>query len=383
MIDNVNFFLSLCYTNPKIQFITMQNKLRNIASRFAIEGEITDVSPLGEGFINDTYIIKTANHYPNYILQRKNRNIFTNIPAMMDNILRVTLHLKNKIIKSGGDPMREAMTVTPTIAGELYFQDDEGQYWAVCQFIDDTVAYNSATTPELAYQGGKGIGKFQAMLADFDGTLADILPGFHNMRFRFEQWDKALAEDAAGRVKDLATEIDWIESRREKMLELWHKFETGQIPTRVTHNDTKINNILFDKAGDVLCVIDLDTVLSSTALNDYGDAIRSYTNTGEEDDKDLSKVSMSLPIFEGYTKGYLSEAKAFLTDSEKAHLADWALYITFEQVLRFLLDYVNGDTYYKIKSPDHNLVRTRAQYKLLQSMEENYSKMKEIVDRNA
>lgn len=358
----------------------MQNQLKKIASEFELSADVNQVRPLGEGFINDTYIIETVKEGVNYILQRKNSKIFTNVPAMMDNIKRVTLHIKNKVVQQDGDPLREALTVTPTKSGQLYYRDEDCQFWAVCQLIEDTITYSSAATPELAFQGGKGIGKFQAQLADFQGTLADILPGFHNMRFRFEQWDKAIAEDAAGRVKDLKEEISWIESRREKMMGLWELVENGTIPQRVTHNDTKINNILFDKQGDVLCVIDLDTVLSSTCLNDYGDAIRSYTNTGEEDDKDLNKVSASLPIFEGYTKGYLSEAKAFLNDAEKAHLVDWAMFITFEQVLRFLLDYINGDTYYKIKYEDHNLVRTRAQYKLLQSIEEQYGQMQKIVD---
>ncbi|MEG2756026.1 MAG: aminoglycoside phosphotransferase family protein, partial [Mucinivorans sp.] len=348
-------------------------------SKFAIDGQIEVVRPLGEGFINDTFIIQTQEGSPNYILQRKNKSIFTNIPAMMDNIVRVTNFLKNKIVRQGGDPLREALTVTPTLSGALYYKDEYDEFWAVCQFIDDTVAYNNADTPELAFQGGKGIGKFQAMLSDFTEPLADILPGFHNMRFRMEQWDKALKEDKAGRKASLATEIGWIESRRDKMVDFWAKYEQGILPRRVTHNDTKINNILFDKHGNVLCVIDLDTVLSSTCLNDYGDAIRSYTNTGAEDDKELSKVGISLPIFAGYTKGYLSEAKVFLNEAEKDNLALSALYITYEQVLRFLMDYINGDTYYKIKYPEHNLVRTHAQYKLLSSMEENFDKMQQIV----
>ncbi|MEG2319710.1 MAG: phosphotransferase, partial [Mucinivorans sp.] len=168
--------------------------LKQIASKFAIDGQIEVVRPLGEGFINDTFIIQTQEGSPNYILQRKNKSIFTNIPAMMDNIVRVTNFLKNKIVRQGGDPLREALTVTPTLSGALYYKDEYDEFWAVCQFIDDTVAYNNADTPELAFQGGKGIGKFQAMLSDFTEPLADILPGFHNMRFRMEQWDKALKE---------------------------------------------------------------------------------------------------------------------------------------------------------------------------------------------
>lgn len=362
----------------------MENKLTDIASRFRLEGTVESVKPLGEGFINDTFIIKTVpEEATDYILQRKNKKIFTDVPAMMDNIRRVTEHIKNKVSAAAGDPRREALTVTPTTDGQLFYQDDEGEYWAVCEFIKDTIAYEAAETPELAYQGGKGIGKFQSMLADFTGSLSDILPGFHNIRFRFDQWDKAIAQDAAGRVKNLAEQIDWIESRREEMLDFWKLVENGTIPTRVTHNDTKINNILFDKEGNVLCVIDLDTVLSSTCLNDYGDAMRSYTNTGLEDDPNLDNVSMNIEIFRAYTAGYLSETNKFLTPAELDYLAFSAKYITYEQVLRFLMDYINGDTYYKVKSPDHNLVRTKAQYKLLRSMEQQYDTMKAIVKEEA
>lgn len=357
----------------------MEQKLNLIADKFVVDGEIDSVKPLGEGFINDTFIIKTQNNGTAYILQRKNKKIFTDVPAMMDNIFRVTNHLKNKVVAAGGDPMREAMTVTLTKDGKLFYMDSDGEYWAACQFIGDTIAYQAAGTPELAYQGGKGIGKFQAMLSDFTEPLADILPGFHNMRYRFEQWDAILSKDPVGRKAECAEQIVWVESRRAEMLDFWTKYEKGIIPTRVTHNDTKINNILFDKQGNVLCVIDLDTVLSSTCLNDYGDAMRSYTNTGAEDDENLDNVSMDIEIFRGYTEGYLSETKSFLNQAEIDHLAFSAKYITFEQVLRFLMDYIDGDNYYKTKSKEHNLIRTKAQYKLLESMEAQYDQMQAIV----
>lgn len=358
----------------------MENRLNTICSQFQLEGTILTVKPLGEGFINDTLMITTAEATaPNYILQRKNKNIFQNIPAMMENIQRVTTHLKKKIIAQGGDPMREALTVTPTKDGKLYYRDEDGEYWAVCVFIGDTIAYQKADTPELAYQGGKGIGKFQAMLSDFTEPLTDILPGFHNIRFRFQQWDQILAKDPVGRKATVPSEIQWIERRREEMLHFWELVENGTIPTRVTHNDTKINNILFDKQGNVLCVIDLDTVLSSTCLNDYGDAMRSYTNTGLEDDENLDNVAMNLDIFRGYTQGYLSETASFLNPAEIDYLAFSAKYITYEQVLRFLMDYIDGDKYYKVKNQVHNLVRARAQHKLLQSMEAQYEQMCSIV----
>jgi thiamine kinase-like enzyme len=358
----------------------MDTNLFKIASNFRIEGEIFSIKPLGEGFINDTFFVKTASpDTSDYLLQRKNKAVFTDVPAMMDNIQRVTTHLKEKIRANGGNPLREAMIVVKTTQGKLYHIDDQGEYWAICMFIADSITYESADSPELAYAGGKGIGKFQAMTADFDGQLADILPGFHNIRYRFKQWDEVLARNPKRRRELLHEEISWIENRREEMLAFWELVENKTLPTRVTHNDTKINNILFDEKGEVLCVIDLDTVLSSTALNDFGDAIRSYTNTGLEDDKNLKNVSMDIVIFEAYTKGYLEETKSFLTQREIDYLAFSAKYITYEQVLRFLMDYIDGDNYYKTKYSDHNLIRTQAQYKLLQSMETQFDKMNDIV----
>lgn len=361
----------------------MKETLTKIGNQFAFEGIIKEIRPLGEGLINDTFFVETEGNSPNYILQRKNKNIFTDVPAMMENIYKVSNHLKEKIKAQGGDPLREALTVTLTKDGKLHYKDELDEYWAACLFIEDTLAFEYADSPQLAAQGGKGIGKFQAMLADMKEPLADILPGFHNMRFRFGQWDQVLEKDPVGRKSQVQEEINWIESRRKEMLDFWAKAETGEIPTRVTHNDTKISNILFDKQGNVLCVIDLDTVLSSICLNDYGDAIRSYANAGKEDDENLDNVYIKMDIFEGYTSGYLSETKVFLTPAEVENLAFSAKYITFEQVLRFLMDYIDGDNYYKVKDDTHNLVRTRAQYKLLQSMEDNYDQMCAIVAKLA
>ena len=348
-------------------------QLLHIAALFAFEGEINSVALLGEGFINDTYIVTTTTN--KYILQRKNHNVFPNVPAMMENIVAVTEHIKHKV----ADPMRETLTVVPTRTGELCAEVD-GNFYAACVYITDSKCYERADTAALAYQGGAGIGRFQALLSDFDKPLYETIKGFHNIRHRFEQWDAAVAADSAGRVAELSEEIGWIDSRREQMLAFWSLVENGTIPTRVTHNDTKLSNILFDTTTDaVLCAIDLDTVMSSTSLNDFGDAIRSYTNTGAEDDKDLERVSMNIEMFRAYAEGYLSERKQSLTDSEKEYLAFSALYITYEQVLRFLMDYIDGDKYYRTHYPGHNLVRTHAQYRLLTSMEAQYADMKQII----
>ena len=352
-----------------------QEKLFAIASQFAIEGEIASIKPLGEGFINDTFVVRTEGESPNYILQRKHHVVFPDVPGMMDNIKAVTEHIKTKV----ADPMRETLTVVPAKDGKLYVTEGEN-FWAVCLFIENTSSYDRADSTELAYQGGVGIGRFQALLADYDKPLNETIKGFHNIRHRFVQWDAVIAADPVGRVKEVQEEISWVESRREEMMKFWSLVEDGTIPMRVTHNDTKISNILFDKnSGKVLCAIDLDTVMSSTSLNDFGDAVRSYTNTGAEDDPCLDNVSMSIDMFRAYADGFLSERKATMTESELEWLAFSARYITFEQVLRFLMDYIDGDNYYKTAYADHNLVRTRAQYKLLQSIEAQYDEMCRIV----
>ncbi|MEG2366339.1 MAG: aminoglycoside phosphotransferase family protein [Alistipes sp.] len=353
----------------------MRADLADIATKFELAAPVAAIESLGEGFINDTFIVRTVGEATDYILQRKNKRVFPDVPSMMENIRKVTEHIRHRVSEVGGDPEREAMRVIPTLEGALYDQDAEGEYWTVVRLIEDTITYSRADTPALARKGGEGIGRFQSQLADFTEPLAETIKGFHNIRHRFAQWDEALTRNTAQRTAQLTTEIGWIEARRTEMLHFWELVEQGIIPTRVTHNDTKISNILFDKSGEVLCAIDLDTVMNSPSHNDFGDAIRSYTNTGDEDDADLQRVGMSLEMFSAYAEGYLSQRVNELTTTEIDNLAFSARYITCEQVLRFLMDYIDGDTYYKIKYANHNLVRTRAQYKLLCSMEEQYGTM--------
>ena len=354
----------------------MTDKFKEIASKFALTGEIIEIKPLGDGFINDTLIVRTKGEDPDYILQRKNKAVFPDVPDMMDNIWMVTNHIKGKV----ANPERETLTVIPAKDGRLYYQDADGEYWAVCTFIPDTLSYEQADSSALAFQGGVGIGRFQSLLSDFTQPLTEIIKGFHNLPWRFQQWDEAVRNDAAGRVASCSEEIGWIESRRNQILSFAKLIEDGTIPCRVTHNDTKISNILFDASTrEVLCAIDLDTVMSAPVLNDVGDALRCYANTGAEDAPDLDTVSLSMDMFKAYIDGYMSEAASFLCPAEIDNLAFSGIYITFEQLLRFLMDYLNGDTYYKIKYPEHNLVRSRAQHKLLCSMEQQYAQMCEAV----
>lgn len=356
-----------------------QERLMTIARQFAFEGDIATIEPLGEGFINDTFVVRSVGDAPDYIMQRKNHHVFPDVPGMMDNIRAVTEHIKRKV----HDPLRETLTLVRARDGRLYVEEGDN-FWASCLYIPRTVTYERADSRALAYQGGVGIGRFQALLADFTAPLNETIKGFHNIRWRFEQWDATLAADPVGRAAEVAEEISWVEARREQMMAFWSRVESGEIPTRVTHNDTKISNILFDEdSGEVLCAIDLDTVMSSTSLNDFGDAIRSYTNRGAEDDRCLESVGMDIEMFEAYAEGYLSQRRATMCDSEREWLAFSARYITFEQVLRFLMDYIDGDRYYKTAYAEHNLVRTRAQYRLLQSMEEQYDAMCDIIRRLA
>ncbi|MCQ2156388.1 MAG: aminoglycoside phosphotransferase family protein [Bacteroidales bacterium] len=355
----------------------MTTKLSEIAGQFCLEGGVTAVKPLGNGFINDTFLVFTGtSKEPSYILQRKNHLIFPDVPAMMENIRKVTEHIRKKV----SEPERKTLTIINTKDGKLYYKDADGNFWAMCLYIGGSKSYLTADSEFLAGQGGLGLGDFHLLVSDFNEPLTEVIKGFHDIRFRFSQWDASLAADKAGRVDSLKKEIEWIESRRALMLEFREKYEKGIFPTRVTHNDTKISNFLFNEAdGSLLCAIDLDTLMSSTILNDVGDALRSYTNTGAEDDKDTDRVGMSLGMFKAYIAGYLSKMKGVLTGAEIDALAFSGIYITYEQVLRFLMDYIDGDTYYKIAYPEHNLVRARAQYKLLQSMEAQLGQMEAFV----
>ncbi|MGL4346731.1 MAG: phosphotransferase [Chitinophagaceae bacterium] len=357
----------------------MQDTLQKNAEKFKFEGEILSIKPILEGHVNDTFLIATHKN-KKYILQKKNKKIFQDVPAMMDNIINVTGHLKRKIQQQGGNPDRETINIIFTDNNLPYFIDPLQAYWTMMLCIENCITFEKAETEQITFQGGLGTGKFQSMLADFQAPLKDILPGFHNIKFKFEQWEQSIKEDKLNRKKELLKEISWIEDRKDEILDFWTLVETKKIPTRVTHNDTKISNFLFDKkTQQVLCAIDLDTVQNSICLNDFGDAIRSYTNTGLEDDKNLHNVSMSINMFKAYTRGYIKEAKVFLTPIEIEYLAFSAKYIVYEQVLRFLMDYLNGDTYYKINYPNHNLIRTHAQYKLLQSIELQLPQMQEFV----
>ena len=347
--------------------IFVMEKLNDIVSKFEITGKVTDVKPMGEGLINDTYkVFVEGSNKPKYVLQRINNAIFQDVDMLMDNINKVTEHIRKK--------GRNSLQFLKTNDGKSYFFDGE-KYWRVMVFVSDSITYQ-AVTPEYSYIAGKSFGEFESLLADLKEPLGEIIPDFHNIEFRLKQLRDAVAEDRVGRVKEVQYYLDEIFKREEKMTVGERLFREGKLPKRVCHCDTKVNNMLFDKEGNVLCIIDLDTVMPSFVFSDYGDFLRTAANTGLEDDLNLDKIDFNMEIFKAFTKGYLEGTKDFLLPIEKENLPYAALLFPYMQTVRFLADYINGDTYYKIKYPEHNLVRTKAQWRLFEMAEAKEELMK-------
>jgi len=356
------------------------SRLKDIIFQFIGQDENVMIKPLGKGHINDSY--KVSSNGNEYVLQRINHHIFKNVPELQDNIFRVTSHIRAKLEAQGEtDIKRKVLSLVPARDGKLYFKDSQGDYWRMMDFISNSKSYDEIN-PELAYRAGMAFGDFQKMLSDLPGEpLFETIPNFHNMEARLETFRASVKANKAGRLSDreVADLVKEVEARAEEMCKAEQLHREGKLPKRTNHCDTKVNNILFDEEDRVLCVVDLDTVMPGYVLSDFGDFIRTGANTGAEDDKDLDNVSVDLAIFEGYAKGYLQKAASFLTDTEIENLAFGAKLLTYMQTVRFFTDYIDGDTYYKIAYSDHNLVRTRAQFKLLQSLEANFEEMRRIV----
>ncbi len=357
-------------------------KLTEIINSFDIEGTVTEIKPLGDGLINDTYIAVTAEpSAPDYVLQRVNHAIFTDVDGLQRNIDAVTSHIRHKLEASGTpDIDRRVLTFYPNRAtGKSYLLHD-GSYWRVSRFIPGSHTL-SEVSPANAYTTGVAFGNFQSMLTDIDtSVLIESIPRFHDMELRLQQLRDAVAADVVGRSKEVAAELAEIESRAEAMCAAEQLHRAGKLPKRVCHCDTKVNNMLFDDNGNVLCVIDLDTVMPSYIFSDYGDFLRTAANTGDEDDRDLSQVSFDMDVFKEFTRGYLESAGGFLLPVEIDNLPYAATLFPYMQAVRFLADYINGDTYYKTNAPDHNLVRTRAQLQLLKSAEKQVPAMRAFID---
>ncbi len=356
------------------------NKMNDIVSHFAIQGGISEITPLGSGLINDTFKVKNSEPgKPDYVLQRINHAIFQNVDMLQNNIAAVTAHIRKKLEEKGEDDIeRKVLNFIPNKEDGKYYYFDGESYWRIMVFIPDAITYE-IVNPEYSYYAGRAFGNFQSMLADIPEELGETIPDFHNMEFRLSQLREAVANNAANRLSEVQWYVDEIEKRATEMCKAERLHREGKLPKRVCHCDTKVNNMLFDDKGNILCVIDLDTVMPSYIFSDFGDFLRSAANTGDEDDKDLDRVTFNMEIFKAFAKGYLESAKAFLTPIEIENLPYAATLFPYMQTVRFLADYLNGDTYYKIKYPEHNLVRTKAQFKLLQSAEENIPAMTEFV----
>lgn len=358
---------------------TLQHDVRAIARQFQIYGEFRSAEAYGSGHINDTYavVFDQAGAPARYVLQRINHNIFKNPVALMENIQRVTAHLAGKL-SGERDFSRRVLTLVPTRGGLCYHRDEPGSYWRVYLFIEKARSYDAVESPRQAFEAAQAYGRFQKLLADLPAPrLHDTIPDFHHTPKRFAALETAITADAANRASLAKAEIEFA---------LSHKPITGvlldvNLPERVTHNDTKFNNVMLDDVtGEGVCVVDLDTLMPGLALYDFGDMVRTTTSPAKEDERDLSKVTMQFPMFEALVRGYLTAAGDFLTRPEKQHLAFCGKLITFEIGIRFLTDFLAGDTYFKVHREGHNLDRCRTQFKLVESIEQQEYKMNKLVE---
>lgn len=364
----------------------MKPDILKIIESFRLKGTIQDYSAIPTGNINDTYIIRTVEaDSSDYILQKINHHIFVNVPELQNNIVRVTNHIRQKLEQTNvGDIDRRVITLIPTKDGKWFVQDEQGNYWRMMIFIEGSHSYDQLSSPNLAFKAGIAFGEFSALLADLPGgPLYETIKDFHNMEWRLQQFREAVKNNHAGRIEMVQTEIHQVEERADEMCLVQRLGREGKLPRRITHCDTKINNILFDENGEILCVIDLDTVMTGYLTSDFGDAIRTGANSGEEDDLNLGNVSLNIDLYKGFAEGFITGGASFLTRQEIDVLPFAAKLFAYMQAVRFLADFINGDTYYKIKYPMHNLQRTKAQLKLLFSMESQYEEMQKIVNNVA
>jgi len=357
-----------------------------IARTFALGSEILSASPYGSGHINDTYKVdvKPTSGPSRFVLQRINHNVFRRPDELMANVERVCAHAYAKLKKSG-DPAAERRTLRliPTLEGKAWHIDAAGNRWRCYHFIEGATGHDVVRSPEQAYAAAKSFGAFQSILADLPGgRLHETIPDFHHTPSRFARFLQALAQDAHGRAAASVPEIAFALARAHEVSVVVDALRDGTLPERVTHNDTKLNNVLLDDiTQEGVCVIDLDTVMPGSVLYDFGDLVRSSTSPAAEDETDLAKVRMQFPMFEALIKGYLESAGGFLTPKEKELLPFAGKLITFEIGLRFLTDWLEGDTYFKIKRPTHNLDRARTQFKLVESIEAQLPAMQALVAR--
>ena len=362
-----------------------ESKLLEVSRQFQIYGDLLHAEPCKIGHINETYIA-TYNQggvQVRYVHQKINTNVFKNPDAVMDNFVRVTSHQRRKLVERGAhDASRRTLTVIPTRDGRPYYRTPAGECWRTLVFVDGVRTFEAVESPPQAFEAGKAFGEFQNLLVDLPGArLAETIPHFHNTRKRFAALQKAVTEDHANRAADAKKEIEFALKQERIVDVILNALARKKIPERVTHNDTKFNNVMLDVVtGKAMCVVDLDTVMPGCALYDFGDMVRTTTSPTLEDELDLAKVEMRLPMFKALARGYLATAGPFLTKAERALIAFSGKLITFTIGIRFLTDYLSGDTYFRVHRPHHNLDRCRTQFKLVESIERQEAAMQKFAD---
>ncbi len=353
-----------------------------IVEQFAIIGSVGSISPFGGGHINDTYHVQNSiAEKPFYLLQKINSFVFKDVGALMGNMSLVTSHIRKKLIHNNTtDVDRRSLMVINTKNGKPFFTDPSGQHWRMFNFIDNSKVYDKVTDPNIAFEGARMFGAFLTSLSDLQpNLLKETIPNFHNLKKRLQQLEHQIKENRVGRVKYVQDVIGYVRSSYDIMCTIQELGEKGLIPLRITHNDTKINNVLFDENNKGLCVVDLDTIMPGYVHYDFGDGVRTTANTGEEDDENLKNISYDLKMFEAFSAGYIESAHQLLNKAELSSLVYASLLFPFIMGVRFLTDYIAGDVYYKTNYDDHNLIRAKAQFKLAQDGELKLEEMKKII----
>lgn len=373
--------MNACYN---LNMLNHNEHILSVIRQFAIYGDFVSCKPVGNGHINNTYrsTFNQAGREIRYTHQRINKSVFKQPEQVMDNIVSVTSFLRQLYISQGlSDVSRRTLTVVPCRDGKMFYVDENGDYWRTYLYVENVQTYEVLENEELAYRLGKAIGNFQNSLSSYNGSrLHDTIPRFHDMHMRYEQLDEALEKDVKKRADTIKEELDFLAANRERGMVLTDGLASGRLREGITHNDTKVNNILFDeKTGAALCVIDLDTVMPGTVLFDTGDLIRTATNTAAEDEQDVSKVQFNFAVFKALIKGYVEEASGFLSPYEKSLIAESGRTITLIMAVRMVTDYLNGDVYYKIDYPEHNIVRARTQIALIKAMDAQWDEIQRFV----
>lgn len=363
-----------------------EKHLQEISKQFQIYGEIQHAETFKIGHINEAYsaTYDQGGTRVRYIHQKINSHVFQNPPAVMKNLMRVTTHLRRKLeLQEAADITRRSLILIPTRTGQSFYRNGSNEFWRTFVFVEGVQTFESVQTPEQAFQAGRAFGEFQSLLVDLPGgRLIETIPNFHNTRKRFSALQQAIHKDHYNRAREAKAQIDFALARENLVDVILDAMTRGRIPERITHNDTKFNNVMLDvKTGEAMCVVDLDTVMPGCALYDFGDMVRTTTSPTLEDEKDLIKVSMNMPIFKKLAEGYFSSAGSFLTQAEKNLMAFAGKLITFEIGIRFLTDFLSGDTYFRIHRPGHNLDRCRTQFKLVESIEQQEKAMQKFVDK--